>query len=153
MAITYTVGYRKYSPLFRMLASGTQNRGLYARLWYFRVTTITNRRSPPGHAIPAFLLALAIGLNIHIDFIARVGLKEGWLNINTCAGTFAETGRGAYMREGVYSRDTTVLYIQFSDSQKDNRTQLYWKKVPQDQHLVKNSVLVKVHNTCNILTK
>ena len=52
------------------------------------------------------------GLSIHIDFVARVGLEGGAYSRdkNTSAGTLAENGSGAYMREGAYSRDTTVLH-------------------------------------------
>ena len=51
------------------------------------------------------------GLSIHIARFHNQSRTGGGLNIeiNTCAGTSAENGRGAYMRAGAYLRDTTVL--------------------------------------------
>ena len=52
------------------------------------------------------------GLSIHV---ARFHSQSGTGGVgaysrdkNTCAGTLAENRRGAYIREGVYSWDTTV---------------------------------------------
>ena len=53
------------------------------------------------------------GLSIHIARLhsqSRTGGGGAYLqDKNTSAGTLAENGRGAYMREGAYSRDTRVL--------------------------------------------
>ena len=55
-----TIGSRKYGPPF-LHTSIRQNRGggLCAESWYFCVTTITDRQSPHGHAVSAFLLAVS----------------------------------------------------------------------------------------------
>ena len=53
------------------------------------------------------------GLSIHIARLhsqSRTGEGGAFSqDKNTTAGTLAENGRGAYMQEGAYSRDTTVL--------------------------------------------
>ena len=71
------------------------------------------------------------GLSIHIARFhsqSRTGGGGAYSrDKNTCAGTLAETGRGAYTREEVYSQDTTVfcLLIQLGTQWRINLSLVY----------------------------
>ena len=96
-----TVESRKYTPLFCILVSGKTGERAYAR----------------DHDISVWRPLLTDdwmgfkGLSINIARFcsqSRTGGVGAYSVTNTCAGTLAKNGRGAYTREGAYSWDTTA---------------------------------------------